>query len=219
MVKRNAVKKRKFAKIKAKSRKKVVSKVKKSVKKFSNLQVEKARPKYQKDLARLAREAIQKHFEGGTIEVPERIKRKYAESAGIFVTLYHFNEQRGCIGFAEPMFPIWEGVISAALGAAFNDPRCMPLSPEELEECKLEVSVIQKPTQIKNPSEIQIGRHGLIVQKEHRTGLILPEVFMDYQTNTREALEMTCRNAGLPQDSWQKKETTVLKFHTEKVRE
>lgn len=177
------------------------------------------KPKYSKDLVRLARETLEKYFEGSTPEISDRLKRKYSDKAGIFVTLFHFKEQRGCIGFAEPMFPIWEGVVNASLGAAFNDPRHMPLSREELEECKIEVSIIEKPTPVKSIDEIEIGKHGLIVQKEHRTGLVLPEILTEYQTNAREALEMACRNAGLPQDCWKEKETLVLKFTTEKVKE
>jgi len=196
-----------------------VKKVAKQIKKNNLVVQEQPRPKFNKDLARLGREAIQKYFEGSTVEVSERLKRKYADKAGIFVTLHHFNEQRGCIGFIEPMFPIWEGVINAALAAAFNDPRFMPLSAEELEECKIEVAVVEKPTPVKDIKEIEIGKHGLIVQKEHRTGLILPEVFCEYQVNAREALEMVCRNAGLHQDSWQEKDVTVLKFSTKKVKE
>ena len=65
---------------------------------------------------------------------------------GAFVTLTIKKELRGCIGFTEALFPLWEAIVNAAKAAAFEDPRFPPISREEFERIKFEVSVLTKPS-------------------------------------------------------------------------
>ncbi|MCP4646305.1 MAG: AmmeMemoRadiSam system protein A, partial [bacterium] len=102
------------------------------------------------ELLRAAREAIQHYFEFN--EEPSILKGvdldKYQDARGVFVTLRKGKELRGCIGFPLPMYPLGKAVVKAAIAAAFEDPRFIPLTREEFEEVELELSVLTVPEKI-----------------------------------------------------------------------
>src|SRR3989338_8872690 len=97
-----------------------------------------------KKLLKLAQNSVSLYFEN---KAPEDVylKKKFNEKQGCFVTIKKKNELRGCIGFPEPVFPLYEAIIEAARAAAFEDPRFSPVKPEELGEITLEVSVLTVP--------------------------------------------------------------------------
>lgn len=175
-----------------------------------------------------ARKTIESFFEncGKTteeympnIDVDEKILRKFSDKSGVFVTLetYPEHELRGCIGFPEPIFPLINGLRKASLYAAFDDPRFEPLQPEELNKITIEVTILTPPELIKaNSSEyekhIEIGRDGLIVRKGARSGLLLPQVPVEWKWNKEEFLEETCMKAGLNPKEYLKKDTKIYKF-------
>ena len=108
--------------------------------------------------------------------------------------------------------------MHAAGAAAFEDPRFPPLSKEEFEKIKVEVSVLTLPELIEvddvqeYSKEIEIGKHGLIVDKDGKKGLLLPQVFTEYNVKWEEALDMTCQKAGLNNDAWQGKDCKIFRF-------
>ena len=171
-----------------------------------------------KDLIVLAKESISSYFKDKEVPVTDDIKKKFPEESGAFVTLMLNGELRGCIGFTEAMFPLWETIVKAAQSAAFSDPRFMPLTDEEFKNIKVEVSVLTKPEliEVKEPSdykkEIEIGKHGLIAEKGINKGLLLPQVFTDYKVNWEKALEMTCQKAGLSPDAWKDSDCKIFRF-------
>src|SRR3989338_6823965 len=95
-----------------------------------------------KRLINLAREAISSHFDKKKLNVDRAIKEGFSSNMGAFVTLNKGKELRGCIGFPEPIYPLYDAVIKAATGAAFSDPRFMQLEKEELDKIAVEVSVL-----------------------------------------------------------------------------
>ena len=133
---------------------------------------------------------------------------KVLASYGVFVTLTLKGELRGCIGFIQPV-PLCEGVIEASKAAAFQDTRFPPLTEKELKEVKIEISVLSTPKKI-NVSQIEIGKHGLIIDGKGRSGLLLPQVPIEHGMNKEEFLEALCQKAGLPSGSW-KKEGVIIK--------
>ena len=170
-----------------------------------------------KILISLARDAISSHFKNNEVSVKDELKKKFSEKNGAFVTLTIDGELRGCIGFTEAMFPLWETIAKAAQSAAFGDPRFMQLTEEEFKKIKIEVSVLTKPELIEaKPDEykehIEIGKHGLIVEKGMFKGLLLPQVFPEYNADWKKALEMTCQKAGLPADSWKEPDCKIFRF-------
>jgi len=136
-------------------------------------------------------------------------KKEFSELMGVFVTINKNNQLRGCIGFPEPMHPLYEGVISAAKAAAFSDPRFMPLDKKEIQEITIEVSILSAPRviEVRNPEEyldkIKVGRDGLIVRGIFSSGLLLPQVAVEYSWDVLTFLSQTCTKAGLEPDSWQ----------------
>jgi len=171
-----------------------------------------------KELIKIARDSINAYFSDIELKVPDTIKKKFDEKQGVFVTLNIDGELRGCIGFPEPVLPLYEAVIESARSAAFSDPRFMPLSKEEFDKVHIELSVLTVPELIKVKksedylNKIKIGSDGLIIRGEYGSGLLLPQVFTEYKCNPKKALEMTCQKAGLSSDAWKDLKNKIFKF-------
>ncbi|MDD5062653.1 MAG: AmmeMemoRadiSam system protein A, partial [Candidatus Marinimicrobia bacterium] len=141
-------------------------------------------------------------------DVPERLKVK----RGAFVTLEKNHELRGCIGYILPISPLYKTVIEMAQSAALHDPRFKPVSPGELKNITVEISVLTVPEKITNPNIIEVGKHGIIMKRGYNQGLLLPQVATDYGWDRETFLEHTCLKAGLPRDAWQDKNTEIQVF-------
>jgi len=165
------------------------------------------------NIVEVARKAIKTYFSGEDFKVKE-----FDEKKGIFVTLYKNGNLRGCIGFIEAV-DLNNGIIEAARSAAFSDPRFMPLQENELEEIKIEVNLLNEPELVRDFEEIKIGEDGLIVEKGMNKGLLLPGVFIEYDVNVEEALQMTCEKANLNKNAWKEKDVKVYKFQCEVFKE
>ena len=90
---------------------------------------------------------INPHFKKDTVvDTLDEFERAH----GVFVTLEHYptRELRGCIGFPRAVGPIKESLVDAAIAAAFEDPRFVPVSKYELEELLVEVSILSSPVQV-----------------------------------------------------------------------
>jgi uncharacterized protein (TIGR00296 family) len=168
-------------------------------------------------LVRTARRVIEEYVTRGRIpnpEVPERLR----QPRGVFVTLTEHGELRGCIGYPFPVMPLIDALIAAAVSAATRDPRFPPVTPDELGSIEIEVSVLSEPELIRvnHPREylekVEIGVHGLIVQHGGYSGLLLPQVPVELGWDVEEFLCQTCMKAGLPPDSWLRKDVTVMRF-------
>jgi hypothetical protein len=174
-------------------------------------------------LLKLAHDSISSAFAGKKLDIDEKIQKKFSEARGVFVTITIKDELRGCIGFVEPIEPLWKAVVDAARHAAFSDPRFPALTASEFasKSTALEVSVLTQPKLIKvsEPKDylkkIRVGKHGLIAQMGGFSGLLLPQVFTDWKADALRALEMTCQKAGLDVDAWQSKSCKVYSFEAQ----
>ena len=170
-------------------------------------------------LLKLARDSISTYF--SKKEIDSKKVKKFSEKQGVFVTLEKNGQLRGCIGFPEPCLPLYEAIIESARSAAFSDPRFMPVREQELNEIEVEISVLTVPEliNVKKPEEylkkINIGKDGLIIRSSFGSGLLLPQVFTDYNCNAEQALQMLCQKAGLPLDAWKNLENKIYKFQAE----
>ena len=136
--------------------------------------------------------------------------------SGVFVSLYLQGKLRGCIGIVEPVASLGETMVQCAVSAAREDPRFLPLRPEEVESVEIEVSVLS-PTLPIAAEEIVIGKHGLLIEQGMRRGLLLPQVAVEHGLDRERFLQETCRKAGLPLDVWKSKEARILSFTCEIV--
>jgi uncharacterized protein (TIGR00296 family) len=171
-----------------------------------------------KQLIKIARDSISAYLEGKKIEPSEKIKKEFEEKTGVFVSLYLKDELAGCIGFPEPIFQLWLAVRKAAIGAAFGDPRFPPLVKQQMKDLRVELSILTKPEviEVKDPKEylkkIKIGKDGLIVKDEFGSGLLLPQVAVEWRWNVEEFLNQTCMKAGLDPSCWRNTKRNIYKF-------
>ena len=174
-------------------------------------------------LVKLARKAVEEYLEGGvTIKTPKDVSAKLMECCGVFVTLNKVRgeekELRGCIGFPYPTLPLYEAVQRSAISSAFEDPRFPSLEKEELNKIIFEISIMTEPELIRvkdskeYPNKIETGKDGLILQCGSSSGLLLPQVCLQFNWCAEEFLENLCYKAGLTPDYIHDKNTKIWKF-------
>lgn len=178
-------------------------------------------PDQAKRLISIARKSIFSFFEDKETYISEDIKEEFNEERGVFVTLYSRGRLRGCIGFPEPVLPLWKAVKEAAEGAGFQDPRFPALSREEYKDIRIEMSVLTKPEIINADktsdyvSQIETGKDGLIIKNERGSGLLLPQVALEQGWDSERFLCETCKKAGLEKDCWKDMKSKVYKFQAQ----
>jgi AmmeMemoRadiSam system protein A len=158
--------------------------------------------KEQKELLKLARSAITYFLKEEKILDYKTLDSNLSIQRGAFVTLKNKGTLRGCIGFIEPVFPLYETIIRGAVYAACQDYRFPPVTSDELNHLEIEISVLTTPEKIQDPRVIEVGRHGLIITQGENKGLLLPQVAVENRWSLEEFLEHACLKAGLPRDAW-----------------
>jgi AmmeMemoRadiSam system protein A len=161
-------------------------------------------PEQERALLGLARKSIENHFAAGGRLRLEGPDPAFKDKRGAFVTLKIGGELRGCVGYPLPYKALDEAVAEMAVAAASQDHRFEPLTPEDLERATIEISVLTVPRPVGSPEEVVVGRHGIIVGKGSRRGLLLPQVPLEYGWGREEFLRHGCLKAGLPPDEWKK---------------
>ncbi len=170
-----------------------------------------------KTLINFARDNIENFLrDSRRIIVPEVIKQKFSDKYGAFVTLnkanYEGNPLRGCIGYIEATYSLYDAIHKVSVSSATEDPRFPSVTLNEMNEIIIELSILTPPKviEVNDPNEylekIVIGRDGLIAQQgEWRRGLLLPQVPVDQDRNwdVKTFLDHTCLKTGLPMNAWQ----------------
>jgi len=121
-----------------------------------------------------------------------------------FVSIFHAGELRGCLGRLDSSLPVATLVSQLARAVADSDPRFEPVRPEELDAMSVEISVLTREREIRDPDLIELGRHGLIVEDGARRGLLLPQVPEEHGWDRATFLTHTCVKAGLDGDAWRR---------------
>ena len=132
------------------------------------------------------------------------------------MSLHMNGKLRGCIGVVEPTETLGRTIAQCAVSAAREDPRFAPLLPEEVEDVEIEVSVLSAIEPI-DSGDIEIGRHGLLIEHGMRRGLLLPQVAVEHGLDRERFLQETCRKAGLTADTWKDRETRIFGFTCEVI--
>lgn len=143
-------------------------------------------------------------------------KRLLANGATFVTIKDRYGNLRGCIGNIYPGMPLYESVIKNAISASTNDPRFHPMRPEELDGIEVEISILSPLEPVKNPEEIEIGRDGLFIVKGSYSGLLLPQVPVEFGWDRWTFLKELCHKAGLPEDAW--KDAELYRFTAEVIR-
>ncbi len=170
-------------------------------------------------LIKIARMAVTEFLSNGKrMKLESEDEKKFSFNSGVFVTLNNADGLRGCIGFPMPDKKLSHGIIDAAIAAATEDPRFSPVKVNELNDIVFEVTVLTPPVEITvtDPMEylekIKVGRDGLIISNSFSSGLLLPQVPVEYGWNVEEFLQHTCEKAGLEKDVWKNEKVKIEKF-------
>jgi AmmeMemoRadiSam system protein A len=137
-----------------------------------------------------------------SMESDETLSGVMDRHLGSFVTITLRKQLRGCIGTIVSHEPLYENVWNMARAAAFNDPRFPPLKKKEWQECESHVSVLDELTPCPDPEAVEVGRHGLVLQYQGKSGVFLPQVPVEQGWDRHTYLEQLCGKAGLPPGSW-----------------
>ena len=170
-------------------------------------------------LVKTARKIVTQYLKNGTkIKLEKEFTDNFSFKSGVFITLNNTLGLRGCIGYPLPDKLLFNALEDAAISAATKDPRFPPVKYEELDSITFEVTVLTPPKKIvvSKPEEylskIKVGRDGLIIKCGFYSGLLLPQVPVEYGWNEEEFLEYTCEKAGLPKNYWKNPDTEIQKF-------
>jgi len=155
-------------------------------------------------LLKTARQSIRQHLKTGAAPEVEVQDPRLNEKRGVFVTLKKDRQLRGCIGYPWPHKTLLKAVIESAAAAATQDYRFQTISLEELPAIHIEISVLSRPWKIEDVSEIEVGKHGIIVSKGPNKGLLLPQVPVEWDWDRETYLRHVCLKAGLEENDWKK---------------
>jgi len=161
-------------------------------------------------LKKIAYESMKDSLDGKPISHPSTLPSPLSSKCGAFVSLHKQGRLRGCIGHFGEDTPLHEIVAEMARAAAFEDPRFMPVTREELDDLDIEISVLTPMRRIQSLDEFQLHRHGIYIRKGYRSGTFLPQV-ADEVNWTKEEFVGHCSQdkAGLGWDGWRDAELYV----------
>jgi len=149
-------------------------------------------------LVKLAMDAIELYVREGKVLTPrnEDLVPEMKERAGVFVSLKVSGMLRGCIGTYQPSEPnVANEIVRNAISAATGDPRFSPVRTDELPDLEYSVDVLTSPEPIKDLTELDPRRYGVIVQAGRRRGLLLPD--LDGVDTVEEQVGIATQKAGI----------------------
>ena len=169
--------------------------------------------KQRKELLALARQSIETKFSKEIIIYPD--DQAYNVQRGVFVTLHKHGELRGCIGYIKGFKDLVPSIVEMARAAAFQDPRFPQVKENELKDISIEISVLSPMQLILDTNEIEIGRDGLLLNHPYGSGLLLPQVPVEWNWDLPTFLNQICYKAGLSAGSWKDDKAQLYRFSAE----
>ncbi len=167
------------------------------------------------ELLRIARQSVASAVYGGSPPELDRVDKALRQRRGVFVTLKVAGQLRGCLGSVEATTPLVESVVRMAVAAATRDPRFDPLTAADLPDLSIELSVLSPLARCDEADSIEVGRHGLLVRKGERSGVLLPQVASENGWDRLMFLRHTCLKAGLAAEAWRDTASTLYTFEAE----
>ncbi len=160
-----------------------------------------------KTLLIIARDTLNDKIARGIDKTTEEsaISKFFQQPAGVFVSLHRISDGklRGCMGHFKAVTPLLKLVKEMVISAALRDFRFSRLSEDELENTDIEISVLSPMKKIKNIDEIELGKHGIYICKDHHSGTFLPQVALTTGWNIEEFLGHCAKDkAGIGWEGW-----------------
>ena len=168
-------------------------------------------------LVALARAAVEAEATHRPPPKAEDLSGVLGERRGCFVTLTNKGQLRGCVGTFHPHAPLAEMIVEMGAEAAARDRRFLPVTPAELPELTIEVSVLSPLQKTDEPEKLQLGTHGIYIVRGGHDGCFLPEVATQTGWDVQTFLDQCCTSkAALPKGAWKEQGTEVYLFTSEK---
>ena len=141
---------------------------------------------------------------------------------GAFVTLKRKGRLRACCGTLGKPMPLAQAVEQAAWRTGSEDSRFPSISPTELPFLELDVTLLFDFEKIaargrERLQTVELGRHGLQVNRDQHAGLLLPSVPVEWGWNVEQFFEHVCRKAGLPETAWRDDQTQMQRFEGHEI--
>ncbi len=168
--------------------------------------------RHQDILLATARKAIESCVLTGEPAIESMEDSALNAQLGCFVSIKQNGQLRGCIGNFQPQWPLYREVAEMACAAATKDPRFYPMGKEDLDNFLIEISVLSPLEKITDPNTIQVGVHGIYLEKGSYRGVLLPQVAVEHQWDRTMFLRQTCAKAGLPTEAWKSEDTDIFIF-------
>jgi AmmeMemoRadiSam system protein A len=167
-----------------------------------------------KELLRIARATLREYLSTGYLPPGAPHRKSLLVPSGAFVSVYVGGQLRGCMGRVDSDTPLYLAVEQLAVSAATRDPRFDPVRMEELTDAQLEISILS-PLHLGTAEALEVGRHGVVITRGPRRGLLLPQVATKHEWNRERFLDETCAKAGLPPGAWREPGTRIELFTAE----
>ena len=165
---------------------------------------------------KIARNTLEGHLGEGRTPSIASVSAKLNQQLGAFVTLRNGGQLRGCIGEFEPKKPLYLVIEEMAIAAATEDSRFPPVTAGELEEINIEISVMTPKRKINDWQKIELGKHGVVVQKGQYSGTFLPQVATETGWSKEEFLSQLCtQKAGLPSNCYKDRLVNLFVFEAQ----
>jgi len=167
-----------------------------------------------KELLQLARESIAFQLKNGQpFQLEQSENQLFNEQRAVFVTLTIGGELRCCIGQMIATEPLFKAVIHMAHSAAFHDTRFAPLTFEELQKVKIEISILTPMKRVDSWKDIVMEQDGVHISSGYRSGVFLPQVARDTGWDRETFLRHLCSGkAGLSPDAYKDPKTEIKVF-------
>ncbi len=168
-----------------------------------------------KTLLNIARKTLESYLSSNKAPEFKIDSERLNQKRMVFVTLKKHGELRGCIGRVVADTPLYKAVSKVAIDSALHDSRFVPVRYEELSDIEIEISVMTPFEEVKDLSDIKVGRDGLMIRKGFYSGLLLPQVPTEYGWDRKTFLEHLCYKAGLYKDAYKEPGAVIYKFSAE----
>ena len=165
-----------------------------------------------RELLRIARATLREYLRSGRIPPGKPHRQSMIADGAAFVTLRCDGALRGCIGTQHAVKPLYRAVQEMSVGAASRDPRFEPLTAAEFDRLVIEISILGERFPVTGPDDIVIGVHGLAVDVDGSSGLLLPQVAVENRLTASQFLERACEKAGAPPGAWRERGAAVEGF-------
>ncbi len=170
-------------------------------------------------LMQLAHAAVERWLESGRLTIdPACPFPELEKMAGIFVTLRKGSKLRGCVGQVIPQEPMFRLVQELAVASASRDSRFPPLDRTEWPGIQMEISVLSPPRRMESMEALELGRHGIMIKKNERTGVFLPDVATEAGWSKEEFVRH-CAEDKAGMDYRDIKNAEMYLFHVQKIPE